>query len=204
MTILLLRHGETLLNASRVMQPADTPLGPRGRAQATAAAARLASLRPAAILSSDLPRAWQTAEAVAAVTGLAIEPSALLHERNFGALRGRPRDRLGFDPIGLIDAPEGGESLAVFLERAAAAWALIARRRAGLDGPLLVVSHGLLIHAWLQHHATLPAGTALPGRLGNTGLSVVGAAPPHVASLVDCTAHLPANLADRTAQASGA
>lgn len=204
MTILLLRHGETLLNASRVMQPADTPLGPRGRAQAQAAAARLAALQPAAILSSDLPRAWQTAEAVAAASGLAIEPSALLHERNFGALRGRPRDSLGFDPLELVDAPEGGESMADFVRRAAAAWALVRRRRAELGGPLVVVSHGLLIHAWLRHHAALPAGYVLPGRLGNTGLSIVGDAPPHPASLVGCTAHLPAELADRTPAVPGA
>lgn len=204
MTILLLRHGETLLNASRVMQPADTPLGPRGRSQAQAAAARLATLRPAAILSSDLPRAWQTAEAVAAATGLPIEASALLHERNFGALRGRPRDSLDVDPLELVDAPEGGESMAGFLQRAASAWALVQRRRAELGGPLLVVSHGLLIHAWLRHHAALPAGTALPGRLGNTGLSIVGESPPHAAHLVDCTAHLSADLADRTPTAPGA
>ena len=34
MTLLFVRHGETALNAARVMQPADTPLSPRGLAQA--------------------------------------------------------------------------------------------------------------------------------------------------------------------------
>ncbi len=30
MSIILIRHGETLLNAARVFQPFDTELGPRG------------------------------------------------------------------------------------------------------------------------------------------------------------------------------
>ena len=44
MTILLIRHGETALNVSRVLQPADTPLGTRGIAQAEALGARLVSM----------------------------------------------------------------------------------------------------------------------------------------------------------------
>lgn len=204
MTILLLRHGETLLNAARVMQPAETPLGPRGQAQAAAAARRLAAMRPAALMSSDLPRAWQTAEAVAAATGLTIEASPLLHERNFGVLRGRPRDGLGFDPLGLEAAPEGGESMREFLQRAEAAWASIRQRRAGLGAPLIVVSHGLLIHAWLRHHARLPDPSALPDRLGNTALCIVGERPPHMVTLVGCTAHLSDDDADRTHAEPGA
>jgi len=61
MSILLIRHGETALNAARVVQPADTPLSERGAAQAAALARRLADFGIAAILSSDLPRAAQTA-----------------------------------------------------------------------------------------------------------------------------------------------
>ena len=62
----LIRHGETPLNAARVLQPADTPLSPRGLAQARALAERMRSLPLAGILSSDMPRALQTAEAIAA------------------------------------------------------------------------------------------------------------------------------------------
>lgn len=193
MTILWLRHGETALNAARVMQPADTPLSERGFAQARAAAARLAALRPAAILSSDLPRALQTAQALAALTGLPIQTDALLHERNFGALRGRPWDELGFDAISMTDAPEGGESLAHFLARCDAAWALAVQRRAALRGPLVVVSHGLLIHAVLRLRAHWPGGPALPERLANTSVSEVAAEPPHAVLRVDCTEHLAAS-----------
>jgi probable phosphoglycerate mutase len=191
MTILWLRHGETALNAARIMQPADTPLSPRGLAQAEAAARRIAAMRPAAILASDMPRALQTAAALARLTGLAVAPDARLRERNFGALRGRPWSTLAFDPTAMLEAPEGGESMVDFHARAAEAWALATTRRAGLDGLLVVVSHGLLIHAVLQRHAHWPVGTpALPHRLANTSVSMVDEAPPHAVQAVDCTLHL--------------
>lgn len=190
MTILWLRHGETALNVARVMQPAETPLSERGLAQARAAAARLAALRPAAILSSDLPRALQTAQALAAATGLPVETDALLHERNFGTLRGRPWDELGFDAISMTDAPEGGESLAEFLARCDVAWTRALQRRATLSGPLVVVSHGLLIHAVLGRHAQWPDGLALPERLANTSVCEVEAVAPHRVRLVDSVEHL--------------
>ena len=78
MQLLIIRHGETPLNVARVMQPADTPLSANGQAQAALLAQRLAGgqpLRPAGIVSSDLPRALQTAQALAAATGLAITTS---------------------------------------------------------------------------------------------------------------------------------
>lgn len=190
MTILWLRHGETALNAAKMMQPADTPLSPRGLAQADAAAARLKALQPAAILSSDMPRARQTAEAVAQATGLPVLTDERLRERNFGALRGRPLSTLGFDPATLVEAPEGGESLADFHARCAEAWALALAHRAVLAGPLLVVSHGLLIHATLQRHAHWPAGMQLPERLANTSVSIVDAGGPNAMLLVNCSTHL--------------
>ena len=75
MTLLIIRHGETPLNVSRVLQPADTPLSANGLAQAAALAQRLAgdaALRPTALVSSDLPRALQTAQAIAAACGLPL------------------------------------------------------------------------------------------------------------------------------------
>jgi probable phosphoglycerate mutase len=190
MTIIWVRHGETALNAARVVQPADTPLSDRGLAQATAAARRLRALRPAAIVSSDMPRAHQTADAVAQATGLAVDTDVVLRERNFGALCGTPWDELGFEVSTLIEAPAGGESMAVFHERVALAWQAVLARRAALAGPLVVVSHGLLIHAALRHHAHWPGERSLPARLANTSVSVVDAAAPHTVLTVDCTAHL--------------
>jgi len=190
MTTIWLRHGETALNAARVVQPADTPLSDRGRAQAAAAARRLAALQPVAVISSDLPRARETAEAVAAAAGLPVQTEPLLRERNFGALRGRPHDSLGFDVLRMQEAPPDGESMAEFLARAARAWTHVQALRDTLDGPLVVVSHGLLIHAALQHHARWDEGQTLPSPLGNTSVSIVAADRPARVLLAGCTAHL--------------
>ena len=88
MALLLIRHGETALNVARVLQPAATPLSPRGVAQAEALAQALRTKGLAAIVSSDLPRALATAQAIGRACGLPVATSALLHERNFGELRG--------------------------------------------------------------------------------------------------------------------
>ncbi len=197
MTLLFVRHGETTLNASRTMQPADTPLGPRGLAQAQAVAARLASVGLAGVLSSDLPRALQTAQAIAAAAGgLPVRTSHLLHERNFGDLRGRAHDSLGLDPLQMSEAPPGGESMADFLARADQAFDLAVRMRATLGGPLAVVSHGLVIHAWLSSRVALAPGQLLPARIGNTSVTRVAASPPHGADLVDCTSHLRGRISE--------
>lgn len=203
-TLLFIRHGETALNASRTLQPADTPLSARGMAQAQAVAARLAPLGLAGVISSDLPRAWQTAQAIAAAAGgLPVQPSPLLHERNFGDWRGRPHDSLGFDPLTLTEAPPGGESLADFLARVERAFERVVQLRAGLDGPLAVVSHGLLIKALLGRHLALAPGTQVPLRIGNTSVTVATATAPHRATRVDCVQHLQGAVAEDGASLSG-
>ena len=203
MTVLLIRHGETPLNVARVLQPADTPLSQRGVLQAEALAQRLAALRPVAILSSDLPRAWQTAECIAAVTGASIEVSALLRERNFGDWRGQPYDTLDVDPLTWRDAPPGGESTAEFEARVALAFAHIVQRSARAGGTLAVVTHGLVIRAMLTAHVQLPASMSAPTHMGNTGLSVFEVRSPHFATLVNCTRHLEQAMRDDAQALSG-
>lgn len=196
MSIILVRHGETALNAARVLQPPDTPLSARGLGQARAVAQRLAGLRPAAILSSDLPRAAQTAQAIAQACGLPVEHTGLLHERNFGALRGLPFDALSYDPIHRDEAPPGGESMAWFRGRVARAFAQMVALRARIDGPLVVVSHGLVIRVLLESHVQLPAGMPRPERLANTSVSILAAQAPWAAERVNCDAHLSGALGD--------
>jgi broad specificity phosphatase PhoE len=204
MSILLIRHGETALNAARVMQPADTPLSARGRAQAQALAQRLAARGGvAAIVSSDLPRAWLTAQAVSTACALPIEASALLQERNFGALRGRPYDTLGFDPLVMDEAPAGGESAVTFARRVEQAFARMLQWHAGLDGDLAVVTHGLLIKILLGGPLQLPAEQTRDLHLANTSVSIFDAAPPHALQLLNCTAHLDAGAGDDADALSG-
>lgn len=203
MTLLLIRHGETALNVARVLQPPDTPLSERGIAQAEALGRRLAGSGIRAILSSDLPRALRTAQAIAAHAGVPIETTPLLQERNFGALRGQPYDGLTFYPLTMAEAPPGGESMAAFEQRVGAAFALALQRQAAAGGTLAVVTHGLVLRALLSGHARVDPGVDLPAHLGNTSLSVVEAQAPHRVGLLNCTLHLEDGPVDDRAALSG-
>src|SRR5512140_3681587 len=99
MTILV-RHGETDGNATRVLQRPDIPLNERGIWQAEQLAQRLVAHGFVHILCSDLLRARMTAAPLAARSGVAIEENPLLQERNFGDLRGVPYADLAEDPFG--------------------------------------------------------------------------------------------------------
>ena len=201
MTIILVRHGETALNISRVLQPADTPLSANGLAQARAVAQRLAGEAIAAIVSSDLPRALVTAQAIGVACAVPVSSTPLLRERDFGDWRGLSYDALDIDPMTMRAAPPGGESMAEFERRVALAFDFVLRERASLAAPLVVVSHGMLIRALLVRHCT--PGAALPTRLGNTALSIVDAQAPHTVRLLACTAHLDEGNADAAGALAG-
>ena len=203
MSIYLVRHGETALNAARRFQPADTPLSERGLAQALAVAQRLAQQPLGGILASPLPRAAQTAQAIAEASGLAVQHSALLEERNFGDLRGLPYDSLPLDPIAVDAAPPGGESMADFLARVQQAFEQALALQQALGGVLAVVSHGLVIRALLGRQVALPPGMAEAPRIANTSVTVVSVGMPHRAGLVDCTAHLQGRLGEDGHSLSG-
>jgi 2,3-bisphosphoglycerate-dependent phosphoglycerate mutase len=95
--LLLLRHGESTANAGDMFGGwLDYPLTARGRAQA-ADAGRLirdAGLSPAAVHTSMLTRAVDTADAVLAESNRraqAVSRSWRLNERHYGAFQGRSR-----------------------------------------------------------------------------------------------------------------
>ncbi|ASW56272.1 histidine phosphatase family protein [Plantactinospora sp. KBS50] len=87
--LILWRHGNTdWNNGNRVQGQTDVPLNDLGREQAATAATWLAALRPDRIVASDLSRAWETAAALAALTGLPVHADARLRERHFGRWQG--------------------------------------------------------------------------------------------------------------------
>lgn len=187
--IYLIRHGETALNANRTLQPPATPLSERGIEQAQRLGSRLAPARIARILASDLARAAMTAEAVRAATGAPLEFDAELHERNFGDWRGTPYAELGFDPFAEGLEPPSGESWEVFHARVARAWRNVLAVAARTDGPLAVVTHGLVCRGVISFHAPPAPGLAAPAGFRNTSVSVLEATPWR-ATLIDCVAHL--------------
>ena len=84
-----MRHGETDWNAGRRIQGhIDVPLSVAGHAQARAAGNALANEGFAAIYSSDLTRARQTAEATAHLAHVPLHLLTGLRERHYGVFQG--------------------------------------------------------------------------------------------------------------------
>ena len=189
MTILLVRHGETAGNAARILQRADVPLNECGIRQAEQLARRLCNHGFAHIVCSDLLRARMTAAPLAR-SGIAIEESPLLQERNFGDLRGLPYAELTENPFGPDFAPPNGEDWPTFHARVADAFDFIVSRRHSVNGTLVVVTHGLVCRAVVERHALLPKGVVAPERFDNTSVTVLHEDAPHAISLINCTRHL--------------
>jgi probable phosphoglycerate mutase len=87
--ILLIRHGETDWNAERRLQGfLDIELNARGMRQVKALAEVLRGEALEAIFSSDLRRARDTAQIIAAMRGVTIQIEPDLRERCYGAFEG--------------------------------------------------------------------------------------------------------------------
>ncbi|GAB4100219.1 histidine phosphatase family protein [Sinomonas halotolerans] len=181
--IVFWRHGRTDWNAAgRFQGQTDIPLNEVGRQQAAEAALRLAALSPDAIVSSDLSRTRDTAEALSAVTGLAVALDSGLRETNagdwqghtFDAIRALDGDALHRWEEGDVEVPAGGAETR--LDVAARVRAAVTRALGVLpaDGTLVVVSHGGAIRVGLAELLGLPHGLwgALSG-LSNCSWSVL-------------------------------
>jgi broad specificity phosphatase PhoE len=190
MSIFLIRHGETVGNASRVVQHPDSPLSLRGVAQAERLARRLAGDGVARIVSSDFARAAITAERLHRLTGVPLAFEPLLQERDFGNLRGTPYAELGFDMFAPDYAPPNGETWPVFHARVDRAWARVQELAAATDGHLAVVTHGLVCRSLAARHLSLADGETVPPRWENTSLTIVDCPAPWRVRLLNCIAHL--------------
>lgn len=190
MSIVIVRHGETPLNRTRVVQPADTPLSELGQRQARRVADRLHAAGVGRILVSNLSRARMTAEPLEALVGAPAEVTPLLQERNFGDLRGTPYEALTENIFASDYAPPGGEPWEVFYARVAEAWALVQARARETEGPLIVVTHGLVCRALAERHLLWRDGTSAPEYWHNTGVTEVEPLAPHRVRLGNCVAHL--------------
>jgi broad specificity phosphatase PhoE len=157
--IYLARHGETDDNARGVVQGwVDTPLNDRGREQARALADSVAGLGVAAIWTSQLARAAETARIVADALGLEPSVDERLAESRRGSWEGRalaeielsePEQWAAWKSGGpAFRFPGGGESLAEHQQRVLAAIAVI--RRGPL--PALAIAHGGSIRCALSAH----------------------------------------------------
>ncbi|MEE1749621.1 histidine phosphatase family protein [Streptomyces sp. NPDC007076] len=93
--IVLWRHGQTAWNLERRFQGStDIALTEAGVGQAQRSARLLASLKPDAIVASDLQRAAATAAELAAITGLEVAHDAGLRETYAGAWQGLTHEEI--------------------------------------------------------------------------------------------------------------
>jgi probable phosphoglycerate mutase len=148
--VVVWRHGRTEWNlAGRFQGQSDVGLDPVGVAQARSSARILAALNPAAIVSSDLSRAADTAAELAVVTGLSVHSDPGLRETYLGSWQGLTRAEVdarfpGEEAAwlrGEVERRGGGESMPEVADRATAAvWAAL--DRLGPDDTLVAVTHG--------------------------------------------------------------
>lgn len=146
-TLCLIRHGDTDWNREgRAQGREDIALNATGFSQAERVAARLSREPWEALYASPLRRAYQTAERIAAATGLSIQTDLRLQERHMGAAAGlTAAEREARFPGLKLDQIPGTESREDLSRRVLAVLTEIATRHPG--GRVLVVSHGAAINS---------------------------------------------------------
>ena len=176
--LILLRHGETEFNRGRRMQgQLDTDLSDVGRAQARAVAEVLAGRPVGAVVSSDLVRARETAEIVAAGHGLGVRTDHRFRETDLGRWQGLTHREVDGDFPGHRShwrrtptwAPPGGESRVDVMRRTTAGVAdLLADDALWAGGAVVVVAHGGSISALTSGLLDIPVEHyPMFGGLGN-------------------------------------
>ena len=188
--LILLRHGQTDYNVDGRMQGhLDSNLTAEGHDQAAAAAPVLAELAPDRVISSDLRRAVDTAEVVAAACGLPVKFDARLRETHLGHWQGRTVAEIDRDYPGAIAAwrsdpawaPPGGESrIAVVARSRPVVDELEAEFADARSETVLLVAHGGMIAGLVTGLMELPHSTWPSfGGLGNCRWAVLARRDDH-------------------------
>lgn len=172
MRLIFVRHGETPWNVTLQYQgQANVPLNERGREQARRAAERLRRFEVSALYSSDLARAWETAEIIGAALGRTPRPMPEIREIDVGQWEGLTPEELyrrfpdhmaeyQRDPARTVRL--GGESYAQLQARALVALQRIQEEHKQGE-TIVAVSHGGTIRALLCH--VIGLDLALFGRM---------------------------------------
>ncbi|MDP1957298.1 MAG: histidine phosphatase family protein [Rhodocyclaceae bacterium] len=174
-----MRHGETDWNAGkRIQGHIDVPLSAVGHAQARAVGNALANEGFAAIYSSDLTRARQTAEATAQLANIPLQVLPGLRERHYGSFEGLtyteivaryPEDYGRHKAREPRFAPPGGESLAALAARLGLTFDTIAHRHAG--EAVAIFTHGGVLDILYRRATGQPLHTPRDFTIPNTGIN---------------------------------
>ena len=176
--LFLFRHGETDWNrAGRLQGHTDTPLNATGLAQAATLTERLRRHRLDAVMSSDLARAWTTAQIVAEGLGVPLIREPGLREANIGEAEGlywpEVKTRFGEalterwftdDDAAFPGGETGLETRTRGLDALRRFVALQPYRRIGVS------THGAMVRQLMKH--ALPPGSP-PAKTRNTVLYVL-------------------------------
>lgn len=167
-TLVMLRHGQTEYNATQRMQgQLDTHLSAVGVRQARAAALGLKHLGIVKVVSSDLVRAKDTADVIAATLDLEASTDPRLRETHLGEWQGLTRGEVDTRYVGARAAwrhkpewaPPQGESRVEVARRARPVIDdLMADFSDWEDNAVLVVSHSGTIAALTAHLLGLEVG----------------------------------------------
>jgi alpha-ribazole phosphatase len=178
--VYLVRHGETQWNRElRVMGQLDIPLNNIGREQSRCTAGLLAQEKLSAIYSSDLSRAVETAQIIAAKHQLDAIPVPELREARYGLWEGLTRDDVlekfpaeyelrKTDPTNF--RPSDGESRRELYQRASQTFSQLVARHPHQQ--IVLVSHGGTIRAILRYVLGLGPGQG-HFAVDNCGVSII-------------------------------
>ena len=183
--LILIRHGETDWNRElRFQGQLDVPLNATGLEQARRVAERLAQESMHQLVSSDLQRALQTAQAVSGRmrARLRLDPvlESALREQHFGVMEGmRVPDIKAQYPQAWeqwlhFDADyafEGGESIRAFHARVLGVVHTLAQRHRGQT--LVVVTHGGVLDMVYRSALGLPLSGPRQSEIPNAGINRV-------------------------------
>ncbi len=179
--VILVRHGETAWNrATRIQGHTDIPLSPLGLAQAQRLAEALADEPLAAVYASDLSRARQTAEALAATRGLEVRLDVGLRERAFGRFEGLsweeiaqrfPDDSARWRRREPDFAVGGGESLSTFSARCVGAARRVVAAHPGQS--IMLVAHGGVLDCLYRAATRTALDAPRSWQLGNATINRV-------------------------------
>lgn len=177
--ICLVRHGETTWNAERRIQgQIDIELNAIGRRQAAAAGRWLRSAGIVALYSSDLKRAWETADAIGSTLGLHPQAAPEMRERCYGVFEGltyeeaRLRHPDGFAAFEGRNADysfETGETLRAIYARVTGKLQEVAARHPGQH--IAIVLHGGVLDVINRFVRGNPLEMARDFLIPNAGLS---------------------------------
>ena len=183
MQLIFVRHGESVWNhEGRIQGNADPPLSERGRAQAALVAERLArEFKPAAVYSSALQRATETASLIAARLNMPLKIDARLNEYDIGAFTGLTDREVAaqypdiwarWEMDALWVPVPGEEGIYAFLDRITRAMdEIIAAHPGGAE--VVVVTHGGVMALYLGDLIGLNPRLRMPWKIDNASISIV-------------------------------